>query len=179
MLDERRIAKMSDIDGLKELMSLTARNVYAQSEQIGQLLGTVVELKQDFGSVKREISTIKDDLGDVKQELTVTRFQANRIQSAIYNRVAELLKLDFDGGKVANGSIEMEERYRGGFISRCYTDARRKSKLGTPYYATLRCDFKEVMEYIEAWEPEVKGGRDGYMQYLDIRREKRSDRRRE
>lgn len=29
------------------------------------------------------------------------------------------------------------------------------------------------MEYIEAWEPEVAGGIDGYKHYLDIRREER------
>ena len=154
---------------LLQITQNTAMSVNAQSKQMGLILGTVEDLKQDVGAIKEEISVLK-------HETTVTRFQANRIQSAIHNRVAELLKLEFDGGKVADESITTDSKYRGGFISRCYTDARRKSKLGTPYYATLRCDFNEVMEYIEAWEPEVSGGKDGYKHYLDIRREEREKR---
>ena len=155
-----------DMNKLLQITQNTAMSVNAQSKQMGLLIGTVEELKQDVGEVKQEI-------GILKHEITVTRSQANRIQSAIHNRVAELLKLEFDGGKVADSSIETDSKYRSGFLSRCYTDARRKSKLGNPYYSTLRCDFNEVMEYIEAWEPEVSGGRDGYKRYLDIRREER------
>ena len=155
-----------DMDQLLQITQNTAMSVNAQSKQMGLILGTVEDLKQD-------VNSIKDEMSILKQETAVTRAQANRIQSSIHARVVELLKLDFDGGKVADGSIGTDERYRGGFISRCYTDARRRSKLGTPYYATLRCDFKEVMEYIEAWVPEVSGGIDGYKRYLDIRREER------
>lgn len=155
-----------DMGQLLQITQNTAMSVSAQSKQMGLVLSTVEDLKQDVSSIKGDIDTLK-------QETTVTRFQANRIQSAIHNRVAGLLKLKFDGGKVADDSIATDQKYRGGFISRCYTDARRKSKLGTPYYMTLRCDFNEVMEYIEAWEPEVSGGKDGYKHYLDIRREER------
>jgi len=155
-----------DISQLLQITQNTAMSVNAQSQQMGLVLSTVEGLKQDVGSIKQEMDVLK-------RETTVTRIQANHIQSAIHSRVAELLKLKFDGGKVAVGSIGTDAKYRGGFISRCYTDARRKSKLGTPYYATLRCDYNEVMEYIEAWEPEVSGGKEGYKRYLDIRREER------
>lgn len=158
-----------NMNQLLQITQNTAMSVNAQAKQMGLILGTVEELKQDVGSIKGE-------LANLKQETTVTRFQANRIQSAIHSRVASLLKLKFDGGKVADESIETDHKYRGGFISRCYTDARRKSKLGTPYYMTLRCDFNEVIEYIESWEPEVSGGKDGYKHYLDIRREEREKR---
>ena len=155
-----------DMNQLLQITQNTAMSVNAQSKQMGLILGTVEELKQDVGEIKNEMEVLK-------HETTVTRFQANRIQSAIHTRVAEILKLEFDGGKVADGSIKTDAKYRGGFISRCYTDARRKSKLGTPYYATLRCDFNEVIEYVAAWVPEVSGGVDGYKRYLDIRREER------
>ena len=160
---------MSDTIDMSQLLQITqntAMSVNAQSKQMGLVLGTVEDLKQDVGEIKTELDVLK-------HETVVTRFQANRIQAAIHGRVAELLKLEFDGGKVADSSVGTDKKYRGGFISRCYTDARRKSKLGTPYYATLRCDFNEVIEYIEAWEPEVSGGVDGYKHYLDIRREER------
>ena len=156
-----------DMSQLLQITQNTAMSVSAQAKQMGLVLSSIGELRQD-------VSGIKDELTILKQETTVTRAQANRIQSAIHGRVAELLKLKFDGGKVADSHVPTDKRYRGGFLSRCYTDSRRKSKLGTPYYMTLRCDFNEVMEYIEAWEPEVSGGVDGYKRYLDIRREERN-----
>lgn len=160
---------MVDMNQLLQITQNTAMSVSAQSKQMGLVLSTVNDLKEDVSSIKNEMAVLK-------QETTVTRAQANRIQSAIHARVNELLRIEFEGGRVADESVGDEQRYRGGFISRCYTDSRKRSKLGTPYYATLRCDFKEVMEYIEAWEPEVAGGINGYKRYLDIRREEREKR---
>lgn len=151
---------------LLQMMQLAAANINGLSKQMG-----LVNARIDEHS--KRIDRVEERVDKVESELTVNRAQANRLQSAIHQRVTDVLKLEFDGGKVADGSIKTDKRYRGGFISRCYTDARRKSKLGTPYYATLRCDFHEVMDYIKAWEPEVSGGVDGYKHYLDIRREER------
>lgn len=95
---------------------------------------------------------------------------------AVMNRVNEVLKIDFEGGRVADDSIITDQLYRGGFISRLYTDAKNHSKMGESYTETLKVDFGEVMDYIGAWEPEVDGGTDGYKHYLDIRREERSKR---
>lgn len=158
-----------DLNQLLQITQNTAMSVSAQSEQMGLVLRTVNDLKED-------VSSIKDEMSVLKHETTVTRAQANRIQSAIHDRVNKLLGIAFDGGKVADSSIRTDVLYRSGFLSRCYADSRKRSKLGTPYYATLRCDFNEVMEYIEAWEPEVAGGIDGFKQYLDIRREERMKR---
>ena len=153
-----------NMDQLLQITQNTAMSVSAQSKQMGLILGNINDLKQD-------VSVIKDEMEMLKHEVTVNRNQANRLQSAIHQRVAMLLGIKFDGGKVAAESISTEKNYRGGFISRCYTDARRMSRLGTPYYATLRCDFQDVLDYIEAWEPEVEGGVEGYKAYLDIRRD--------
>ncbi len=77
---------------------------------------------------------------------------------------------------MADESIETDVLYRGGFISRCYKDAKNQSKMGESYSETLKVDFDEVMEYIESWKPEVDGDVEGYKHYLDIRREEREKR---
>lgn len=158
-----------NMDQLLQITQNTAMSVSAQSKQMGLILGNINDLKQD-------VSAIKDEMEVLKHETTVTRHQACRLQNAIHQRVAMLLGLQFDGGRVSDESIGTDKRYRGGFISRCYMDARRKSKLGTPYYATLRCDFQDTLDYIEAWEPEVEGGVEGYKDYLDMRRDERESR---
>ena len=147
-------------------MQLAANNINGLSQQMGIVNARLIEQGQ-------RIDRIEERQDKIDAEVTITRNQSSRIRSAIYGRVAQLLKLEYDGGKVADSSVEADARYRGGFISRCYTDARHKSKLGTPYYATLRRDFDEVFDYIRSWEPEVSGGTDGYKRYLDLRRSKR------
>lgn len=159
-------AEIINMDQLLQITQNTAMSVSAQSKQMGLILGNINDLKQD-------VSAIKDEMEVLKHETTVTRNQANRLQTAIHQRVNLVLGIQFSGGKVANEFIDVDKKYRGGFISRCYWDARRKSRLGTPYYTTLRCDFQETLDYIEAWEPEVEGGVEGYKDYLDDRREER------
>lgn len=158
-----------NMDQLLQITQNTAMSVSAQSKQMGLILDNINDMKQDM-------SVIKDEMEVLKHETTVNRHQVTRLQNAIYQRVAKLLGLQFDGGRVADQSIVTDMRYRSKFISRCYVDARRKSKLGTPCYATLKCDFQETLDYIEAWEPEVKGGVEGYKDYLDMRREERESR---
>lgn len=153
-----------------QMMRLTASNINGLSQQMGLVNARIDE---QVRRVDRIEERFEERFDAVEAELTINRAQANRLQTAIHQRVAVVLKLNFEGGVVADGSISTDRKYRGAFISRCYTDARRKSKLGTPYYATLRCDFQETMDYIEAWEPEVNGGVEGYKRYLDIRREER------
>ena len=167
MDDNTAIAALDpDNSDLMQMMRLTASNINGLSQQMGLVNARIDEQG-------RRVDRIEERVDAVEAELTINRAQANRLQAAIHQRVAVVLKLNFEGGVVADGSISTDKKYRGAFISRCYTDARRKSKLGTPYYATLRCDFQETMDYIEAWEPEVGGGVDGYKRYLDIRREER------
>ena len=158
-----------DMSQLLQITQNTAMSVNAQSKQMGLILGTVEELKQDVGSIKQEMEVLK-------RETTITRPMCRRIRKAVMNQVNKVLKIEFDGGKVADECIETDVLYRGGFISRCYTDAKNHSKMGESYSETLKVDFDEVMRYIESWIPEVEGGVEGYKHYLDIRREEREKR---
>ena len=151
-----------DMNQLLRITQNTAMSVNEQSKQMGLILGTVEELKQDVGSIKQEVEVLKS-------ETTVTRAQAARIKKAIHSRVAYVLKLEYDGGRVGDRWIGKDKRYRGAFLTRAWVDAKYRSKCGDPYYTTLKADFAEVMDYIDAWEPEVKGGVEGYKHYLDIR----------
>jgi hypothetical protein len=70
--------------------------------------------------------------------------------------------------------MQADKYYRGGFISRCYADARKYSRLGNPYYTTLARDVEETIHYIENWFPEISydglTGVEAYKRYLDARR---------
>lgn len=152
---------------LMQMMQLTATNISGLSQQMGIVNARLTEQNQ-------RIDRLEEDLTIVKAEQTITRAQCRRIRKAVMSRVNDVLKIEFEGGKVADESIEDDIRYRGGFISRLYTDAKNHSKMGESYTETLKTEFGEVMDYIEAWVPEVDGGIDGYKHYLDIRREERA-----
>ena len=159
---------LPDSDPMKALQ-LAAMNINGLSQQMG-----LVVARMDAQDLR--IAKVEEDFITIKAEQTITRAQCRRIRKAVMNRVNEVLKIDFEGGRVADDSIITDQLYRGGFISRLYTDAKNHSKMGESYTETLKVDFGEVMDYIGAWEPEVDGGTDGYKHYLDIRREERSKR---
>lgn len=157
---------IAENNDLMQVVQLTAMNVNGISEQMGLLL------KKVNGHDSR-ITDLENRMDKHERTETINRAECRRIRKAVMNRVNTLLEIEFNGGKVADSSIKADVLYRGGFISRCYTDAKNHSKMGESYSETLRVDFDEVIAYIDAWQPEVEGGKDGYMRYLDIRREER------
>ena len=167
MADKTAMAVFDNEDNdLMQVVRLTAMNVNSISEQMGLAL-------KKIDDHSNRISHLEDRLTRHEQTETINRAECRRIRKAVMNRVNNVLKIEFDGGKVADKCIETDVLYRGGFISRCYTDAKNHSKMGESYSETLKVDFNEVIEYIESWHPEVEGGVDGYKRYLDIRREER------
>ena len=154
-----------DGDPMKALQ-LAAMNINGLSQQMGLVVARMDAQDQ-------RIARVEEDFITIKAEQTITRAQCRRIRKAVMNRVNEVLKIEFEGGRVADGSIVTDQLYRGGFISRLYTDAKNHSKMGESYTETLKVDFGAVIDYIESWVPEVDGGVEGYKHYLDIRREER------
>ena len=154
-------------DDLMQIVRLTATNVNGISEQMGLVL-------RKINDNSNRIAFIEDELVGIKQTTVIDRSQRRRIRKAVISRVNKVLKIKFEGGKVARESVATDVLYRGAFISRLYSDAKNHSKMGDSYYDTLKVDFDEVMEYIESWYPEVDGGADAYKHYIDIRREERS-----
>ena len=160
---EKQMANM--MDGIQTLVA----GIQGQSEQIGVMNSRLNKFSERMDGMCNDLETLK-------RETTITRPMCRRIRKAVMNQVNKVLKIEFDGGKVADKCIETDLLYRGGFISRCYTDAKNHSKMGESYSETLKVDFDEVMRYVESWHPEVEGGVEGYKHYLDIRREEREKR---
>ena len=171
MMDPKHEIALHEDSELDKLL-LATQNTAMSVSSLSQQMGLVVNRIEEHG---RAIAQIRTEIVAINQSKRVERSQALRLQKAIQGRVAYLLGIEYEGGRVADSSIATEQRYRGGFISRAYHDARSHSKLGTPYTETLKVDFDEVLKYIDSWEPEVAGGVEGYMTYLDTRREEKRE----
>ena len=157
---------------LMKVVQLTAMNVQGISQQMGILTTAVQDLQTDMTSVKDRMQNYED-------ELRITRSQGKALKKSILNRVSVLLNISFVNGHVADECIETDQKYRGGFISRCYVDAKQSGLMAECYWETARRDYDRCIEFIEAWVPNVKGGVNGYKEYLDIRRQEREARKAE
>lgn len=157
------------LNRLERIAQINIASINGLSEQMGLM-------NDRINDMAGKLDGHENRLGKLEHNTIVNRAEKRRIRKAVMNRVNKVLKIEFDGGKVADSSIQTDMLYRGGFISRCYTDAKNHSKMGESYGETLKVDLDEVLEYIEAWEPEVDGGVEGYKHYLDIRREEREKR---
>jgi len=158
--------KNMDMNALLKVTQNTAMSVSGLAEQMGLVVNRVNENTQ-------RIVALEDRMTSHERTETINRAQARRIKKSVIERVNTLLGIKYEGGKVADECVKVDVLYRGGFISRCYTDAKNHSKMGGSYTETLKVDFDEVIEYIDAWKPEVEGSIEGYKHYLDIRREER------
>lgn len=155
-----------DMSSLERIAQMNIAAINGLSNQMGLMNDRMDE-------AMRKIDGHENRLGVLEHNTIVNRAEKRQIRKAVMNRVNEVLHIKFEGGKVADECIETDVLYRGGFISRCYTDAKNHSKMGESYGETLKVDYPEVLEYLAAWIPEVEGGVAGYKHYLDIRREER------
>lgn len=167
--------ELSDKNELMEIVKQTAFNVAGISEQMGILATSVKEMKREIVEVKQDLSAFKEQTDNRMQSyedrMRVSRTQAQNIRNSIHARTAELLEITYKNGVISSPKgLYNDKYYRSGFISRTYVDARRQSRLGTPYSETLVRDYPEVLDYINQWIPPT--GVDGYKAYLDARRKK-------
>ena len=144
----------------------------------------ISNLGQQMGIIQREVSNVNNRMADIENRMTyyedtvrVTRDQQRRIRAAVHSRVDYLLGIKTEGGVVAKECLSKEKGYRGGFLSRCYYDARQRSYMGSPYTETFQKDFEAVIDYVSHWTPEVTfeglSGVEAYKKYLDIRAEEK------
>ena len=149
------------LDKLMEINLQTAGNVNALSQQLGIISGKVDNLGLEVADVKDRMKTYED-------AIRVSRPQADSIKRAIHARACSVLSIRYQDGIATPDSIWNDTLYRPGFISKIYSDARKFSMLGTPYYETAKKDYGAVLDYINGWLPQV--GVEGYKNYLDDRR---------
>ena len=162
---------MSDSNELMEVVKQTAFNVAGISEQMGILTNSVRELKLEQTKQAKNIEAINNRMQNYEDSVRVTRSQAQNIRNSVHARAAQLLNIHYKDGIITDETgLYNDKYYRSGFISRLYVDARKQSRLGTPYSETLRRDYEECLKYISEWNPPT--GTDGYKAYLDARRKK-------
>ena len=156
---------ISEFDArMKQLMEINtniAGNVNAVSAQLGMVVQKVDGLGLKIENIENRMQTYEDSI-------RVSRTQADTIRRAIHARACEILDIKYKDGVVVDESLRADTLYRPGFISKIYSDARKYSVLGTPYYETARKDYGEVLDYINGWLP--MHGITGYKEYLDQRR---------
>lgn len=157
------IVNMNDV---MEALKLSAMTSQRTSEQMGLIVTKV-------GNLEEKVAVIEDRQNALESSQRINRSQGKNLKRAVFGRVNDLLKIRFEGGKVAADSIETDRKYRGGFIARCYTDAKRAGLMAECYWETAKADYDKCIEYIESWVPQVDGGTAKYKEYLDIRREER------
>lgn len=153
-----------EINGLIELSKQTALNVSSISKQMGIISTEIQELKIEQRRQAEKMKRIDDRMQNYEDRIRLTRPQANNVRQSIHARVRDLLGIEYENGIVKKECLFADKYLRPGFISRCYTDARRESKLGTPYSETYQRDYSEVLRFIATWEPPT--GTDGYTAYL-------------
>lgn len=163
---------MSDFD-ITTIVQQTALNVNTIGKSLGVLTASVGEIMNKINDIETKIGENKAEIETLKQKERIDRTEARRLRAAIHARVDLLLDITREGGVVTKESLLDDIKYRGGFIGRCYHDARHYSRLGTPYYDTTKQDYKETLDYIARWTPEVQyaglTGADAYKKYLDDR----------
>lgn len=161
---------MSETTELMQVVKQTAFNVAGISEQMGIISTEVQNLKIEVRRQAENIAAVNNRMQNYEDRIRLTRPQAQTVKSAIHSRAKELLDIRYEDGIVAEECLFADKYFRPGFISRLYTDARRDSKLGTPYYETYQRDYAEVLDYIAGWQPPT--GVEGYKKYLLDRKNK-------
>lgn len=149
-----------DVNALLKVTQNTVMNVSGLSEQMGLVVNRVNENTQ-------RIIALEDRMTSHERTEVVNRLEANNIHTAIQERVKFLLGIDGENELSEDEYHFISVNYYQGFITALYGDARKNSKLGKPYYATLHIDYDEVMTYINSWFP--KRGVEGHKAYLDKR----------
>lgn len=106
-----------------------------------------------------------------EQNERIDRISQRRMHNAVHARCYFLLDIKREGGHVVQESMGVYKEYFKAFASKCYTDAKNRSRMGDPYSETKKRDYTEVMQYIEGWEPEISydglTGTKAYMKYLN------------
>lgn len=160
----------NEFDDVIGMIKQTAMNVAATSEQMGLLNTRVHNLDIKTRNLDEKIGMIEGRMENYEERLRVTRAQSQNIKNSIHSRVNHLLNIKYENHMVSQDSLFADKYYKSGFISRCYADARRESRLGCPYTETLQRDYEEVLNYINEWVPPA--GTNRYKNYLDNRRAK-------
>lgn len=159
--------EVMDPKDMMQMMQMTTMNISNMNKQMGIVSAQLTSFDNRLTGIENRMQKYEDST-------LANRDESRRIKNAIHSRVNKVLGIMYHDGVVTNDSLYADKYYKPGFISRCYADARKYSRLGTPYYTTLQRDVEETISYIEKWVPEVSydgfTGVEAYKRYLNARR---------
>ena len=162
---------MNETTELMNVVKQTAFNVETISDQMGIITSEVKNLKLEQIRLADGLDKVNSRMQKYEDNVRVTRHQAQNLRNTIHAKAATLLEIEYkDGIITTERGLYNDKYYRSGFISRLYVDARKQSRLGTPYTETLQRDYEECLKFIADWNPPT--GVEGYKRYLDARRRK-------
>lgn len=162
---------MNETTELMNVVKQTAFNVATISDQMGIITSEVKNLKLEQIRLADGLDKVNSRMQKYEDNVRVTRHQAQNLRNTIHAKAATLLEIEYkDGIITTERGLYNDKYYRSGFISRLYVDARKQSRLGTPYTETLQRDYEECLKFIADWNPPT--GVEGYKRYLDARRRK-------
>lgn len=163
--------EITELDQIVNAMKLAAMTAREHSEQLGLILANQKKQDENIEDLRNSVTMINHRMQNYEDRIRCDRNMSRNIRNSIHARSAELLNIVYVDGIIRDPvGLHNDKYYRSGFISRCYVDARKHSKLGTPYTETYQRDYQEVLDYIAKWQPPT--GVEGYKSYLDARRHK-------
>ena len=139
------VGEQVDIGALLQITQNTAMSTNALSQQMGLIAHQVNENAQ-------EIVVLKERMTTHERTVTLTNYQAKEMFNAVQSVVRE--------------RVGYPSPYFGAFCRKCWSDAKKHSKVAQTYQFTLQVDFDECMGYIGSWYPEGYSGVDAYKAHL-------------
>lgn len=148
-----------DEKNLMQLVEQTTFNVASVSKQMGLLASAVTNLKVDQKRLEDKVNTqcseFKQFVEKYNENERIDADDQQEYVDAIKGRVSEILK--------SRGRRDLF----GEFSKQCWNNAKTHSRMrGKGGFQTKKMYHREVVDYINAWEP-YSYGTDGYIRHLD------------
>lgn len=124
---------------MQQLINITGSNALSiqnVNKQLGIVAVTVTGLVDDVNAIKGDIELLK-----LNEEVTTS--QQEIIIETAQRRVIEI---------IGDDSYE-KQKYFKIFVTRIYSDARKKASLGSKVARTKKGDFQRVIDFMESWIP--------------------------
>ena len=148
-----------DEKNLMQLVEQTTFNIASVSEQLGLIASAVTNLKVDQKRLEDRVETqgneFKQFVAKYNDNERIDADDQQEYVDAIKERVANILK-----------GRDRDDLF-GEFSKQCWNNAKSHSHMrGKGGFQTKKMYHREVIDYINAWEPYLYGV-DGYIKHLD------------
>jgi len=147
-----------------EMSQRNTLNINNLNKQIGLAFN-------QLGDHESRLGKLEHDFGVFKQNERLTLAQRSQLYNAVHDRVYRVLGISKHKEEWTKADYITNELYYQGVIRLLWSQAKKYSKVETTYSETKQVYFDDCMEYVNAWWPVWAGGLEGYLAYLDEKRE--------